>query len=220
MGNLHFGAPKQLVLDLRDMFGIRTFIETGTNKAETSVWASGEFEKVVTIEGYEPLYRRAVETFGDRKNIRFLLGDSRKHIIDICSSLTEPAVFWLDAHWCGEHTFGDADECPLLGELEALNSSPIPHVVMIDDARLFLSPPPKPHKADHWPDLGTLCRVLSLHRSDRYVAVHQDVILAVPGTAKPRITEYLQSQAKVETSCPQPKLPPLWRRGLSRILGS
>jgi hypothetical protein len=190
MGSVRFGVPRDLVLWLRDTYGVETFVETGTNRAETTVWASAEFRQVVTVEGYEPLYRKAVESYGGRGNIEFLLGDSRAHIRSITDALTTPAIFWLDAHWCGTETFGGSDECPVRGELEALNASRVPHFVLIDDARLFLAPPPPPHVADQWPDIATICRELAGGPAGRYVAVHEDVIVGVPAHAKAAFIEF------------------------------
>lgn len=217
MGSYRFGAPRELVLWIRDTFGVRTFVETGTNRAETALWASEEFQTVITIEGYEPLYRKAVESFGNRKNISFLLGDSRNHIRQLAASLGTPAIFWLDAHWCGTETFGDLDECPVLGELASLNSSNIPHFILIDDARLFLAPPPPPHDSDHWPDIATICRELENQFTNRYVAVHDDVIVGVPPDAKARFVEFLRSSSvKNQQSFKPPKKSKL-RRVLDRI---
>jgi hypothetical protein len=202
---------------MRDTFKAKVFFETGTNRAETAVWASTNFERVFTVEAYEPLYQKAVETFGNRKNIQFLEGDSRTHIKSLTSSLTEPAIFWLDAHWCGEQTFGKSDECPLVGELELLNASKVPHIVLIDDARLFLAPPPAPHEASHWPDISTICRLLTDHSSKRYVAVHDDVIIGVPDTARLQLVEFLRAEVIKNTSPPPPPPKPAPRTLLRRI---
>ena len=194
MGAIRFGVPKELVLWLREAFQISDFVETGTNRAETAVWASAHFERVFTIEADGALHERAVETFGHHKNIRFLRGDSRAHIQSVLTSLTEPAIFWLDAHWCGEDTFGKAEECPVVGELELLNTSEVDHLVLIDDARLFLAPPPAPHEASHWPDIATICGLLAPRARSRYVVVHDDVVVAVPDAAKPLLREFLRRE--------------------------
>ena len=152
MGAIQFGVPRSLVVWLRDTAKIRTFVETGTNRAETAVWAAGVFDDVISVEAHEPLYRRAVELYGDRSNLRFLLGDSRKHMTEVARLACLPTMFWLDAHWCGEGTHGAAAECPILDEIIAINSGEgrhqgCPgHVILIDDARLFLQPPPAPHR--------------------------------------------------------------------------
>jgi|SRR5579862_450342 len=211
MGAIRFGVPKELVLWLREAFQISVFVETGTNRAETAVWASENFGRVFTIEANGPLHQRAIETFGDRRNIQFLAGDSRVHIKSLLTSLTEPAIFWLDAHWCGEDTFGKTEECPVVGELELLNTSKVGHLVLIDDARLFLAPPPPPHDASHWPDIATICELLSAPEHSRYVAVHDDVIIAVPDFAKPRLIEFL----RIEKSALQPQSTAVRRSPLS-----
>jgi hypothetical protein len=223
MGSVRFGVPRELVLWMQGAFNIKVFVETGTNRAETSVWASQNFESVYTVEAYEPLYRKAVETYGSRKNIKFLKGDSRTHIRELTKTLKEPAIFWLDAHWCGEQTFGKSDECPLVGELEILNNCAVPHVVLIDDARLFLAPPPLPHDASHWPDISTICTHLALHDSRRFVAVHDDVIMAVPDIMKMALVKFLQAEAgktpspSVSVTPPKSRMPGVLRRIRSKI---
>jgi hypothetical protein len=195
MGAIRVGVPRELVLWLRNTFKVDVFVETGTNRAETAVWASANFERVFTIEANGPLHQRAIEAFGDRKNIEFLKGDSRTHIKSLLTSLIKPAIFWLDAHWCGEDTFGKTEECPVVGELEVLNTSKVGHIVLIDDARLFLAPPPPPHEASHWPDIATICGLLSMPGANRYVVVHDDVIISMPDLAKPRFMEFIREEA-------------------------
>ena len=55
MGSVRFGVPRDLVLWLRDTFKVKVFVETGTNQAEMSVWASANFERVFTVEAYDML---------------------------------------------------------------------------------------------------------------------------------------------------------------------
>lgn len=193
MGSVRFGVPRELVLWLRDTFNIRTFVETGTNQAETTIWAAGEFDQVITIEGYEPLHQKAINAFGSCRNIRFLLGDSRRLLPEVLQSLDGPAIFWLDAHWCGADTYGSGDECPVLGELEVLNAWGTPHFVLVDDARLFLAPPPAPHRSDDWPGINAICRAMDEHVSNRYVAVFEDVIVGVPFHARKQFVEWLRT---------------------------
>lgn len=49
---------------------------------------------------------------------------------------------------------------PVVGELELLNANKVPHIVLIDDARLFLAPP-RPHGRIRWTNQGNLppCRL-------------------------------------------------------------
>lgn len=112
------------------------FIETGTYHGETSWMLKDSFTIVHTIEIEPELYEKAVSKFANT-NVVCHLGNSADIIPMIIKGLDEPALFWIDAHWCGE---GDAPmdrQSPVVGELDAILSHPIRHIVLIDDARYF-----------------------------------------------------------------------------------
>lgn len=209
MGAVRFGVPRNLVLWARDAVGARVFVETGTNRAETTAWAADHFAQVVSIEGMQDLYAAAVDAHGHRTNISFRHGDSRTVLGDVLADLSEPAILWLDAHWCGDGTFGPAAECPLLEELDSVNRSHAGHVILIDDARLFLAPPPAPHRAEDWPDLLRITAALSASPVPRYVALHDDVIVAIPAVHRGGLVEFLRMATP---AAPAP-------RGLREIVG-
>jgi hypothetical protein len=214
MGALRFGVPRDLVLWVRNELGIRVFVETGTNRAETTVWASEHFTKVVTIEGQADLVANARAAHGRRKNITFVHGDSRTALAPILDELKEPAALWLDAHWCGQGTFGPTSECPVMEELAAVNRSDPRHVVLIDDARFFTGPPPPPHKQSDWPDLLQIAGVLSGGPAPRYAVLHEDVIVAVPVEAREKLNSFILRAQTPET----PARPSLPRRIARRVL--
>src|SRR5262249_42701322 len=137
----------------RDALDIQTFVETGTHYGETAAWAAGEFDRVVTIEAAPHLHDHALASCGHLKNVEFLLGDSREVLPGVVAELTAPAIFWLDGHFCGGQTAGAESECPLLHELGAIRTSSLDHTILIDDARLFLCAPPRPHKSEDWPSI-------------------------------------------------------------------
>ena len=95
MGSIRFGAPKELVVWLHDEFKVETFVETGTNRAETASWAAGVFDRVVSVEAFDPLYQSAKQNFGHLTNVDFRLGDSRKHLRELASSLNNRPSFGL-----------------------------------------------------------------------------------------------------------------------------
>ena len=179
MGDVRMGPPERLVLSLRDALGARTFIETGTFRGATAEWASRHFSSVHSIERAEGLYRETRERLGDVQNLTLHLGDTREHLPRLIGELDAPAILWLDAHWSGGVTAGEGDECPLLDELEIADSSPQSMAILVDDARYFLAAPPAPHELGDWPDLAEVVSCLSRERQ-RYVAVTEDVIAAVP----------------------------------------
>jgi hypothetical protein len=156
MGIVRMGPPTDLIVALKECSEVNSFIETGTYLGNTAYWSSRKFEQVITLEYSTEMYQQATRKYGHVENIKFLQGDSRVLLQEIISSLKQPSMFWLDAHWSGGQTYGEEDECPLLEELAIINASPYDHIILIDDARLFLSPPPAPHRIEHWSDISAV----------------------------------------------------------------
>jgi hypothetical protein len=199
MGLVWPGVPQALVLHLRDKFRVRYFVETGTYLGETAHWASRHFQSVWTIEAHRGLYRSAVQRFSTEKHVSVLHGRSQDCLKSVVPLLEEPTIFWFDAHWSGVETYGNGEECPLLGELRVVNSSLLGHFLLIDDANLFLSPPPPPHSPPQWPDLVAVVR--ELDQQERYVVIVDDVIVAAPPQARSVLTAFARQrrQQQAET---------------------
>lgn len=185
------GPPNDLILMLKECSEVNSFIETGTHLGNTAYWSSQKFGQVITLEYSTEMYQQATQKYGNVENIKFLQGDSRVLLQEIVSSLKQPSMFWLDAHWSGGQTYGEEDECPLLEELEIINASPYDHIILIDDARLFLSPPPAPHRIEHWSDISAVIDCLNLVKN-RYTVIIEDVIISVPNKFKPVLAQYCQ----------------------------
>jgi len=200
---VHSGAPEKFVIDLKNKFNINYFIETGTFKGATSVWASKHFEKVFTIEASLDLYNECKTNFGNISNIEFILGDSKRKLDDVLRRLNQPAILWLDAHYSGDITYGFGDECPLLNEIEIINNSNTENFILIDDARIFLAPPPPPHDKSQWPDIQTVLDLLN-QGGRRYSIIFDDIILSVPIYAKEFVSDYYQKTLTETVSEPQP----------------
>ncbi len=190
MGSVRMGPPLELITALRQQFDLRSFVETGTYLAETAVWAASQFEQVYTIEHSEPLFQKASQTYKDVETIRFLYGDTRDHLMSILSQHETPCLIWLDAHWSGGYTYGHQDECPLLEELAIIADQTCDHFILIDDARLFLSPPPPPHDPEQWPALAEVMTALHRINPQFYTVVTEDVIVAVPLYARETVLTY------------------------------
>lgn len=190
------GPPQALILALQARMRLGQFVETGTFRGDTAAWAGAHFRHVVTIELSPEYHAAAVERFRGRDGIRTLQGDSAKRIREVVATLDAPALFWLDAHWSGLDTAGREAECPLLAEVAAINASPLGHVVLVDDARLFCAPPPRPHRAEQWPDLPATTAVLAAG-GRRHVVLTEDVFVAVPGEQRTFLAGWLQDAAEV-----------------------
>lgn len=171
MGNVGFNALKELALALRDQYQITTFIETGTYKGTTTEWATDNFKRVISIELDEGWHKRAKETLDKRKGLKLILGDSGVELAKVLKRIKEPALIWLDAHWCKAKE-AQVSECPLREELQAIRDSKINHFILIDDARLFQNPPNQ-----DWP---TLDEVQQLLPAGYKMVIYEDAIIALP----------------------------------------
>jgi len=192
MGIVRMGPPKELIMRLQALYDIDTFVETGTYSGFTAYWASQIFTRVFTVEFSEELYKQTSAKYRDVTNINFLYGDTRDRLTDIVPNLETPTLFWLDAHWSGGPTYGEDDQCPILEELRIINQSKQDHFILIDDARLFTSPPEPPHFVEQWPDIVALLNRLTEHEN-RYVVIIEDVIVAVPDHSKLTLVKYCQA---------------------------
>jgi hypothetical protein len=197
MGAVTFGIPKKLVLLLKEQFSLEVFVETGTFRGKTSIWASGIFKEVYTIENSRELFESVSESLLRFKNIHPLFGNSAVQLGKIVSEIKQPAIFWLDAHWCGGATYGNAEPCPLLDEIRIIKQSGYNHIIMIDDARFFLKPPPRPQNADLWPGLKEILNLLNRDES-YFTFVSEDVIVALPETGRKSLQSYFDEIHKNE----------------------
>lgn len=158
--------------------GARTLVETGTNVGNSAARAAPLFERVVTIEKDAALHAAARSRHADLRNVEWVLGDSREVLPQL--DLSEPTVFWLDGHWSAGDTAGEGDECPLLDELAMIGPQ---HAILIDDARLFIEPPPPPHDPSQWPTLEQVMAALA----QREVTIREDVVVALPRRLRSRL---------------------------------
>lgn len=176
MGNIGFVALRDIGLALQNELKLTTFIETGTYKGQTTRWASENFKKVVTIEASPYFHERALRLFKDIKNIGCIFGDSANKLSGVIKRLKKPVLIYLDAHYCAHEKSVSGVECPLLAELEAIRDTGIDHVILIDDARMFVDPAPGPYDVTQWPSLDDIRAKLPKHYE---LAIWNDVIFAV-----------------------------------------
>ena len=90
-------------------------------------------------------------------------------------------------------SYGADDQCPILEEINIILATGTKHCIFIDDARLFLSPPPLPNKTEQWPTIDQICN--KFHASDPAgsIIVFEDVIMAIPEGARSLVSEYCQA---------------------------
>jgi hypothetical protein len=75
-------------------------------------------------------------------------------------------------------------------ELKAIGSLHPASTVMIDDARLYLAPPPHPHRVSEWPDLQDVVGILYGLSGNHRLMVLNDVILFYPESVAGSLRSY------------------------------
>ncbi len=133
----HF-AKQVLIKRAAEKFGIRVLVETGTYLGDMVYAMQDEFNEIVSIELSPHFYKKAVDRFAGVANVKILQGDSGAVLKQIVPGLKRPVLFWLDGHYSGGHTAKGEKECPIFEELQSILFSPYAHVVLVDDARLFV----------------------------------------------------------------------------------
>lgn len=123
---------------------VRNFVETGTADGSTCRILSNVFEQLHTIEIVPTLYKSAVNHLAPYSNIQCHFGDSAEVLPGLLEKINAPTFFWLDGHYCGSREARGPKDTPVEDELEIIFATGLPHVVFIDDARLFGRDPAYP----------------------------------------------------------------------------
>jgi hypothetical protein len=147
-------------------------VETGTYNGGLIHATARRFSRIVSIELDEGLHGRAQEMFARLEHVTLLHGDSGVLLPRVVQTLTEPTLFWLDAHYSGPGT-GTArgvQDTPIVKELDCILAHPVRgHVVLIDDAREFAG-------ANDYPTLAELAREVRARRPEWSLTVEHDII--------------------------------------------
>ena len=118
------------------------YIETGCLSGDGINHVLNNYDDIHSIELSEKWYNHCVERFKNNKNVKIHLGDSKKILHDLLSTIDEPVTIFLDAHYSGENTArGEPDEedrdTALLSELETLKNRKYDDIIIIDDIRFI-----------------------------------------------------------------------------------
>ena len=181
MGAVNFSIDVSLVEILVRALPLEVFVETGTFKGDSVQQVRSLFQELYTVECSAEYYERACERFRSEPAIHVIHGASGKLLRKMTARLANRSVlYWLDAHWCGEELSSEIPQCSLLDELEAIGHLNEKSVLLIDDARLFLAPPPPPHDPEQWPSLDILMERLRSMSSAHGILVLNDLIIYFP----------------------------------------
>jgi hypothetical protein len=156
-------AKINAILYWADFIGATVLVETGTFRGDMVRAVCDRFSKVISVELMPHLALRVSAEFKSHPGDNILVGDSATVLPALATTLVEPTVFWLDAHFSAADTGGQG-EVPVYAELEAATSCPAPHVILIDDAREFVGKEGYPTIADveaYLRDKGYAVRVVN-----------------------------------------------------------
>lgn len=171
-------VKQQIIREFQRKTGYATLIETGTYVGTMVEAQKSKFDKIISIELGQELADKARIRFEKDHHVTIVQGDSGKVLPDIMKKIDGSAIFWLDGHYSeGITAKGDTD-CPIYEELEAIfTKKEIPHLVLIDDARLFTG-------QGDYPSIAALTEFIKSKNSRYAVEVEDDVIRAEMSVAK------------------------------------
>lgn len=197
MGAISFSIDPDLVEALCERRPFDLFFESGGYKGDSVALVQAHFPRIVTVELSELYVGELRARFKDSKKVEVVHGDSAQVLKQRHQELSAQGVlYWLDAHWCAAPgVLMKGPQCPLLDELAALGKLNEHSVVIIDDARLFLAPPPQPHAINDWPSFFELKSRLDrcLGATHEYLIVN-DCIVVFPSLMRDAVIEYARAR--------------------------
>lgn len=146
-----------------------TLVETGTFNGDLIAACHGSFKKIVSIELSDELHEKAKQRFSDQDNVELLHGDSGVLLKVVVQRLAEPALFWLDAHYSHAGDAMGETITPAATELLTILSSPLPHRILIDDARSFQT-------LSEYPSVDELRSITHEYKPRALLTVQDDII--------------------------------------------
>jgi hypothetical protein len=124
----------------------RIFVETGTFHGESLAYAKSlPFSELHSVELSPTLHAAAAARFAGDPRLLLHQGDSAVVLPQILRDIHEPALFWLDAHFCFLDSARGPTDCPLVEEVEAIvaheRATGLQHLVLIDDYHILGTTP-------------------------------------------------------------------------------
>lgn len=166
-------VKQKAIEEYRKHYDLSNFVETGTYLGDMVEAVREKFKTLYSIELSKKLHNRVSRRFKQYKHIHLLQGDSAVRLKEIISQLTSPAIFWLDGHYSGGMTAKGEKECPVREELAAIFTSDLPHVILIDDARLF-------NGTHDYPDMPELATIVQKTGRSYTIETTDDIIRITP----------------------------------------
>ncbi len=166
----HFGK-QQVVSEYAVKFNPSVFIETGTYTGHIVYAVLNECKEIYSIELDHTLAEKAKMRFQGYKHVHIIQGDSSEVLPQILKGISQPCLFWLDAHYSGGKTAKGDREAPIMQELPSILKHPNAdqHVILIDDARCFVG-------QNNYPTLEELEKFIRHVHPESIFEVRDDII--------------------------------------------
>jgi hypothetical protein len=171
---------RSLLREYGKLCGKSIFIETGTNQGLTPLALVDAFDQLFTIELDDVLYANAVQMFASYPHVHPLHGDSTYVLPEVLSRVEDSALVWLDGHYSGPGTAHGEESSPIREELRILFEDGRPHVILVDDARIFGGGPEHtmyPHY-EPYPSLEWVEQYANEHNYTYYLS--EDIVRLLP----------------------------------------
>jgi hypothetical protein len=166
-------VKQKAIEEYRKKFQTKILVETGTYMGDMVEAQRSSFEKIYSIELSEKLFNRAKKRFKDHSHITILQGDSGVVLNKLIHEIDRPALFWLDGHYSGGITAKAEKECPVPEELVTILKSSLPHIILIDDARLF-------NGTKDYPTIEKIEEIIKASNRQYLVEITDDIIRLTP----------------------------------------
>ena len=133
-------GKQQVVIDYIKKFSPDVFIETGTYRGKMIYAVMPHISEIYSIELDQTHFRNADRRFAGYRNIHIIQGQSGRVLPEIIKDIDAKCLFWLDAHFSGGSTAKGDLRTPIMQEIECIlrHKRAAEHIVLIDDARLFI----------------------------------------------------------------------------------
>jgi hypothetical protein len=163
-------VKQRTVKEYARKFSIRTLVETGTYHGDMINATKNIFSKIFSVELDRTLYEQAKKKFAKFAHISIIQGNSSEVLPYILVEITQPCLFWLDAHYSGGVTAKSDIETPIMRELQLIFAHALgEQVILIDDARLFVG-------QNDYPTLEELRNFVFERRPGYVVEVENDIV--------------------------------------------
>lgn len=166
----HF-IKQRIIKQYGRKYSLKSFIETGTNEGDTIIAVKDIFKKIYSIELDKQLFNKAKNKFQSNININIFNGDSSTILPVLLEKIDEPVLFWLDGHYSGGVTAKGILNTPIYMELNSIFNHKVKnHVILIDDARLFIG-------KDDYPKLEEIEELAKSNKYSKFKILNDIIVI-------------------------------------------